>query len=130
MPVELKTKKYRWRFMAVNPLTDELRHIGDVDELPEVVAKPFIKDQQLYEVPEDTVVGNAPRDEPSRLIGINISERDYLLGEHLRDQQTDGSFPGGLLDAPILKESSAAPDSKAKAKTKADDSKDSAGGSE
>lgn len=81
-PVEAEAPgKYRWMRMGTHPITGRLRHIGDVDELP-LSAVAAVRGL-VKRVPDSATVGDSPRGEPSRIIGSNISERDYLLGAHL-----------------------------------------------
>lgn len=86
---EVVEQTYRWRFMGNHPLTGALRHIGSIDRLPVYVGDQLVREGQLVPAPGEEPYDAITRAEPSKIIGVNITEAEYLAGEHLRGVRSE-----------------------------------------
>jgi hypothetical protein len=82
--------KYYWQYMGTHPATGELRFMGDVDELPVEVGARLVASGHCVPVPDEVPAQLTPRDEPSMLIGINITEEEFVRGERVREARSKG----------------------------------------
>lgn len=76
--------KYYWQFMGTHPETGELRFAGDVDELAPELGARLVASGHCRQVPDEVPAQLTPRDEPSMIVGINISEEEFARGERVR----------------------------------------------
>lgn len=75
--MEVESAKFRYRFMGNSPVTGDFHAPNDVEELPVVLGDALVLEQVLERVPDSVPVGDAPRPEPTPMIGINISEEEF-----------------------------------------------------
>ena len=100
--MEVESGKYLVNFMTNHPLTLELCHRGDVIEVPVMMAEPLVRDTVLAPMPDETPVSRGPRHEPSKIIGVNITEAEYAALAKAREELSPvAPPPPGELPEPI-----------------------------
>lgn len=94
--ITITASRWRLRFMATHPITGELHYPGDVITFPESMITPGQRaDAVFIPVPDDTPENITPRDEPSKMIGYNVSEEEYLASTVI--EALGGELPPALL---------------------------------
>ncbi len=87
--MDVPSGKFRWTIMGNHPVEGTMRFNGDVDELPLHDGEKLVESGHCVKMPDEAPEVESPRPEPSKIIGVNITEEQYLAKEEAEDDASE-----------------------------------------